>query len=42
MCDDEGGSPDHQALQRFLNERFILGVNTGKCLIEEQDRGIFE
>jgi hypothetical protein len=39
---DERRTTDHQALQGFLNEGFILRIDARQGFVEEEDGGILE
>jgi hypothetical protein len=38
--EDEGGASLHQAVERFLDDRLVLGVDGGERLVEDQDRSV--
>ena len=40
MCNDDGGASSHQVLQCLLHQPLGLGIESGRCLIEDQDRRI--
>ena len=42
VCDDEAGAACHQGFKSGLNEAFTFRVQGTGCLVQQQDRGIFE
>ena len=42
MCNDDGGASSHQVLQCLLHQPLGLGIESGRCLIEDQDVRVLE
>jgi hypothetical protein len=38
--DDQGRPPDHQAIERGLDRRLVLGVDRRQRFVEQQDRRV--
>ena len=42
MRNDEGGSPLHEMIERFLDEMLALGIQGAGGLIEDEESGVLE
>jgi hypothetical protein len=40
MGNDQGGTMGEQVLQAFLDQGFSLAIHAGRCLVQDQNRGI--
>ena len=40
MGQDQGGAAGHQAVERLLDHRLVLGIDRGQRFVQHQDRGI--
>ena len=40
MRKNQRGAPAHQPIERFLDDRFVLGIHRRQCFIENQDRRV--